>query len=148
MKVILLTDVKGVGRKGDKKEVADGYAGNFLVPRGLAAPATSGVVRGVEEAKAVERKKSVRARSRARSVARTLRKEPLIFEEKVSPAGTLYSAVTGEKIVAAVRPLAGDIDIKVELDRPIKEPGEHRVRITLNNDTTVDARCTVRSSEE
>ncbi|MEA3249242.1 MAG: 50S ribosomal protein L9 [Patescibacteria group bacterium] len=146
MKVILLANVKGVGKKGDIKEVADGHAGNFLIPRGLAAAATSGAVRNVEEAKVVARKKKGRARAGAKSVARMLRKEPLVFEERISSAGKLYSAVSRKKIATEIDRLAGDIEIKVDLDRPIKEPGEHRVKIILNNNTTVDARCVVRPS--
>jgi large subunit ribosomal protein L9 len=148
MKVILLKDVRGVGKRGDAKEVADGYAGNFLIPQGLATPASAGLAKGIEASKEADKSRARKERTRARNAARKIRGEALVFEEKVSPAGKLYSAVTKEKIAAAVGGLSDVSGIKVELDRPIKETGEYIVKIILDNEVVVDAVCIVRPNEE
>lgn len=147
MKVILTTDVRGVGKRGDEKEVADGYAGNYLFPRKLAVPASAGAAKGVQEAKDAERSREKRSRSRARNAARILRREPLVFDARVSPAGKLYSAVSKADISAAVERLTGVSGCGVGIGKAIKEPGKHNVKIILDSDTAVDVVCDVRPIE-
>lgn len=148
MRIILTANVNGVGRKGDEKDVSDGHARNFLVPRGLAVPATVGAARNIAEARQSERNRDKKARSRVREAARLLRREPLVFTEKVTPAGKLYSAVSAKMIGDRVGELTGVAGAKVELDRPLKEPGEHKVRIILDDKTVADAICVIRLSDD
>ncbi|OGH71248.1 MAG: 50S ribosomal protein L9 [Candidatus Magasanikbacteria bacterium RIFCSPLOWO2_01_FULL_43_20b] len=131
MKVIFLKDVPGVGSKDEIKEVADGYARNFLLKQGLAKAATAVAI---ESVKALEEK-------RAREVKRELVESQRIASRldgveieiiaKTSDANTLYSGVGAEQIARAVRKQLGvDLQVgQIDLRKGIKECGEHRVKI-------------------
>jgi large subunit ribosomal protein L9 len=135
-KVILRADVDGVGKRGDICEVSNGYARNFLLPRGLAIKASDGAV---NQAAAMRRARDLRDaadRSAAEEVARTLVARTITISAKAGAEGKLYGSVTSADVVSAVADQAG-----VELDRrqlqladPIKALGSHQVPVKLHSD--------------
>jgi large subunit ribosomal protein L9 len=135
-KVILRADVDGVGKRGDICEVSNGYARNFLLPRGLAIKASDGAV---NQAAAMRRARDLRDaadRSAAEEVARTLVARTITISAKAGAGGKLYGSVTSADVVSAVADQAG-----VELDRrqlqladPIKALGSHQVPVKLHSD--------------
>ena len=133
MKVILKADVKGKGKKGQMIEVAEGYARNFLMPKGLAVPATADAVntrRLQEKAKA---KADAEAKAAATEIAEKLKGMQVKVPSKGGEGGKLFGAVTGREIAAALKEQHGvDIDSKkLVLDEPIKSFGSYQVKAKL-----------------
>jgi large subunit ribosomal protein L9 len=134
VKVVLRADVPEVGKKGDVLDVADGYARNFLVPRGLALRASDGAV---TQAEAMRRSRDVRDaadRTAAEDVARQLVPQVITVQAKAGAGGKLFGSVTGPEVVEAVRSQTGiELDRrKVHLEEPIREVGTHRVMVKLH----------------
>jgi large subunit ribosomal protein L9 len=139
MKVVLREDVEKLGRKGDLLEVADGYARNYLVPRGLAIVATKGVV---NQAAAMRRNRQLREdrdREAAQEVATRLTGTPITVTARAGEAGKLFGSITAADIVAAVKAQTNvEIDRrKVTLAEPLKELGTADVPVQLHADVTV-----------
>src|SRR5262245_32619378 len=139
MKVVLREDVETLGRKGDLLEVADGYARNYLVPRGLAIVATKGVV---NQAAAMRRNRQLRDdrdREAAQEIATRLTGTPITITARAGEAGKLFGSVTAADIVAAVKAQTNvEIDRrKLELPEPLKELGTAEVPAQLHSEVTV-----------
>jgi large subunit ribosomal protein L9 len=137
MKVVLRADVENLGQKGDIVDVADGYARNFLVPRGLALRATAGVQK---QADAMRRSRDARdrhAREAAQAIAEQL--APTVrVEARAGEGGRLFGSVTSSDIAEAVQAQLGvAVDRRdVALDEPLKELGVAEVSIRLHPDVT------------
>lgn len=133
MKVILLTDVKGMGKKQDIVNVSDGYARNFLFPKKLAMEATPGAAREVERRQAAERQRETERRQAAEKKAASLRGKVINVVAKCGAQGRLYGSVTGAEIAEALKLQHGvEIDKrKIELSDPIRTVGEVDVVIKL-----------------
>ena len=134
MKVILRADIASVGKKGDVLDVADGYARNFLVPRGLALKATDGAS---SQAQAMRRSRDVRDaadRSAAEEVARQLVPQVINVTARAGAEGRLFGSVTTIDVVEAVQAQTGiELDRrKVHLIDPIREVGTHRLTVKLH----------------
>ncbi len=134
MRVILRTDVKGVGHKGDIVDVANGYGRNFLLPRGLAFTASSGAE---AQAEAMRRSREVRDaadRAAAEEVAKSLVSSPVTITARVGADEKLFGSITTADIADAVRAQTGvEIDRKqLHLDEPIKTLGTHLVPLKLH----------------
>lgn len=131
MKVILLMDVRGIGRKFDVKNVADGYAMNFLLPRKLAETATGTRLKEVEEMK-LKREAEAAALEKARMrEIDSLRGSKIEIKAKATPKGGLFEAVDKDVIARAIREQKS-IEVPAEaikLDRPLKTIGEHAVTL-------------------
>jgi large subunit ribosomal protein L9 len=138
MKIVLREDVETLGRKGDLLEVADGYARNYLVPRGLAIVATKGVVQQSEAMRRNRQIKDVRDREAAQEVATRLAGSPIEVKARAGEGGKLFGSVTAADIVAAVSARAGvDLDRrKLDLDEPLKALGTAEVPVQLHPDVT------------
>jgi large subunit ribosomal protein L9 len=139
VKVVLRDDVENVGRKGDLIEVADGFARNYLVPRGLAMKATSGIVQQAEAMRRNREAREARDREAAQGVADQLAGRRIEVRARAGEGGRLFGSVTAADIVDAVRAQTG-----VELDRrntqlaePLKELGAAEVPVTLHADVEV-----------
>ena len=135
-KVILRADVDGVGKRGDICEVSNGYARNFLLPRGLAITASDGAV---NQAAAMRRSRDLRDaadRSAAEEVARTLVARTITISAKAGAEGKLYGSVTSADVVEAVSSQVGvDLDRRqLQLAEPIKALGSHQVPVKLHSD--------------
>ncbi len=134
MKVVLRADVAQVGKKGDIIDVADGYARNFLVPKGLAFTATPGVE---SQATAMRRNRDLRDasdRAAAEEVAKTLVPRVVTIAARAGAEGKLFGSVTTSEIAEAVAAQTGiQIDRrKLHLDEPIKSLGQHLVPAKLH----------------
>jgi large subunit ribosomal protein L9 len=132
----LRADVDRVGKKGDVLEVADGYARNFLVPRGLAFKAADGAI---AQAQSMRRSRDVRDaadRSAAEDVARQLVPQVITVSGRAGAEGRLFGSITTADVVAAVQAQTGiELDRrKVHLDEPIREVGTHRVSVKLHSE--------------
>jgi large subunit ribosomal protein L9 len=147
MKVLFLKDVPRVGRKYDVKDVADGYAQNFLFPRGLAKKADASDMAKAETLK--NRAQEERQAGAARIVAELekLGGDPVVVTGKVNEKGHLFAGIHAEAIVEALK--ARGIDIPAEaldLDEPLKETGEHEIAVHAG-DKNVSFKVRVESEE-
>lgn len=136
MEVILRDDVKGVGNKGDLIEVADGYARNYLIPKGKAFKASAGAY---AQAEAMRRGRDIRdaaARAAAEEIATTLVPTTIKVAAKVGTEGRLFGSVTTAEIAEAITAQTGiAIDrSQLHLDEPIKTTGSHTVPAKLHAD--------------
>ena len=136
MKIVLRSDVTQVGKKGDIVDVADGYARNFLLPKGLAFQATPGVA---NQAASMRRSRDLRDasdRSAAEEVAKTLVPRVVTITARASGEGKLFGSVTTTEIAHAVAEQTGiEIDRrKLHLDEPIRAVGQHLVPAKLHAD--------------
>ncbi len=143
MRIVLRADVENLGKKGDILDVADGFARNYLLPRGHAIKASPGVE---AQAGAMRRSRDLKdARDRESSEAVARRLVPLVIKvpAKAGKEGKLFGSVTAADVVAAVADQAGiSLDRrKVHLDDPIRSIGTHEVPVRLHND--VQFRVTV-----
>lgn len=134
MKVILQADVKKLGKKGDLVDVAEGYARNFLFPRGLAIEANASNLKSLQNQKSQAKARQERELEEARRQAEQLEKVTLTIARKTGEGGRLFGSVTGGDIVEAVKKAAGiDLDKrKVELDEPIKALGTYEVSVRVH----------------
>ena len=129
MKVILLTDVKGKGKKGQMIEVSDGYARNYMLPRKLAQEATADAVNTMRMNDTATAERPARERAAAVAISKQLRALPLVVKAKGGGAGRLFGAVTTNEIADALKRSAGiTIDKrKLVLDENIKNVGTYTV---------------------
>jgi large subunit ribosomal protein L9 len=133
MQVLLLRDVEGLGHSGDVKKVAEGYARNFLIPRGLALPATPGSVKAAEQARTAKARRQARALSEAQALAQILDGQTVTFQARAGEADRLYGSITNAHIAEALQAKIGrEIDKrKIVLEESIKELGAHTITIHL-----------------
>ena len=133
MKVILKADVKGKGKKGQMIEVAEGYARNFLMPKGLAVPATADAVNTMRLQEKAKAKADAEAKAAATEIAEKLKGIQVKVPSKGGEGGKLFGDVTGREIAAALKEQHGvDIDSKkLVLDEPIKSFGSYQVKAKL-----------------
>jgi large subunit ribosomal protein L9 len=136
VRVILKSEVAGLGRPGDVKDVADGYAQNFLLPRGLAIEATAAEMKVLSRARDAKRAKQDRAHADAEELAKRLSETTLVFKLKAGEQGKTFGSVTNKDIAEALqREHKVDIDrTKVHLPEPLKSLGVHTVEIRLLTD--------------
>ncbi|HBL36325.1 MAG TPA: 50S ribosomal protein L9 [Firmicutes bacterium] len=133
MEVILLSDVKALGKKGELKEVSAGYARNFLFPKQLAVEATPGNLKQLKEEQARRKHKAAQDEETARELAAKLGGLTLTFQTKAGEGGKLFGSITGKDIVEQIQQKTKlEIDKKqLNLPEPIKAMGEHEVSIHL-----------------
>ena len=144
MKIILLDDVTKVGRRGEVRDVSDGYARNFLIPKKLALSATAGNLKNLEH---IKRQQDAKA-DRVKADAETLRAkiEALVYEERrqASEEGKLFGSVTSQDVADFLGTRGVPMDRKrITLDEPIKALGEHLVSMRLHQDVTAQLRVNV-----
>ena len=133
MKVILKADVRGKGKKGQMIEVAEGYARNFLMPKGLAVLATADAVNTMRLQEKAKAKADAEAKAAATEIAEKLKGLQVKVVSKGGEGGKLFGAVTGREISAALKEQHGvDIDSKkLVLEEPIKSFGSYQVKAKL-----------------
>ena len=136
MRVILKREVAGLGRPGDVKDVADGYAQNFLLPRGLAIEATAGELKVLARARGAKRAEQDRAHADAEELAKRLSETTLVFRLKAGEQGKTFGSVTNKDIADALqREHKVEVDkTRVHLPEPLKSLGVHTVEIRLLTD--------------
>jgi large subunit ribosomal protein L9 len=136
VKVILRSDVEGVGNTGDVVDVANGYAQNFLVPKGLAMRATQGAA---SQAQAMQRSRDLRnikERQNAEELAQSLESQIIAIQARVGQDDQLYGSVTTSEIAEAVKAQTGiELDRRdMSLDEPIRRVGVHTVEVRIHSD--------------
>lgn len=143
MKVILLQDIKALGKRGDVKNVADGYARNFLLPRSLAKPATEGAVKEVEAQKAKVNAELEELRGELANIEKATAAEPLVFQVKVGEKGEVFGSVGASEIrkrLSERLPKIPADNLKIEADH-IREVG--RQEITVNLGQGIEGKVTI-----
>jgi large subunit ribosomal protein L9 len=148
VKVVLRSDVNDVGKKGDVVDVADGFARNFLVPKGLAFKASAGAQ---AQADSMRRSRDVRDaadRSAAEDVARQLVPKVITLTARAGGEGRLFGSITAADVVDAVQAQTGiELDRrKVQLADPIREVGTHLVNVKLHTDVVFPVTVEVSAS--
>lgn len=147
MKVIFLKDVKGQGKKGEIKEVSEGYAQNFLIPRALVRPATDGNVKTLENQTAAEVKRKEREKEDAQQLGKKLEEMTVTLKAKAGEGGRLFGAITSKQVAEALEKAGVKIDKrKIEMHDPIRSLGVTQVPIKLHPE--VKATVKVQVSEE
>ena len=133
MKVILLQDIKGTGKKDQIVEISDGYARNYLLPKKLAREATSEALNSIERAKSADRHREAVKRAEAENLARELKGKVVQLTARGGENGKIYGSVTNDQIAKAISEQLGvEIDKrKVEIEEPIKNAGQAFVTLKL-----------------
>jgi large subunit ribosomal protein L9 len=141
VKVVFLEDVPGTARVGEVREVKNGFARNFLLPRSLAAAATPEMLKRAEIKSKAEERRQAGLDNEARSILARIGENPLTIRARVGEQGRLYGSVTAADIAEELSRRAGEeFDRRrIELAEPIREAGEHEVslRLTRNVHGTV-----------
>ncbi|MGB4504769.1 MAG: 50S ribosomal protein L9 [Syntrophaceticus sp.] len=148
MKVVLCEDVKNLGKKGDIVDVAEGYGRNYLIPQGLAIPASKGVIKNVTFVQDSRAKKDARQEQHAKELAARLQDMTVTIKAKAGEGGKLYGAVTSRDVAAELeRILSQKINRrKIELPEPIKKPGRYPVLIRLHPGVQVEITLNVETN--
>lgn len=133
MKVIFLQDVKGQGKSGDIKEVSDGYARNFLIPKGWAVEATKTRLKEIQESQEKQRKTQEREKTEAAKLQQILDGQSITIKARTGSSDKLFGAVTAKEIAETIQQrFKVNIDRKkIELTEPIKHVGEFPVKIKI-----------------
>lgn len=134
MKLLLRSDVNGVGKRGDIVDVADGYARNYLVPKGFAIKASPGVQTQADSMRRSRDLKDAANRASAEEIAKTLVPAVISLSSRASGEGKLFGSVTVHEVLDAVNTQTGiELDRKhIHLDEPIKTTGTHHVTAKLH----------------
>lgn len=140
MKVVLCEDIKKLGQKGDVIDVAEGYARNYLIPRGLAVAASKGVLKDVNFVQDSRAKKDARQEQNAHDLAARLQDLTVTVEAKAGEGGKLYGAVTSRDVAAELEHLLSEKinRRKIELPEAIKKPGNYPILIRLHPGVQVE----------
>jgi len=144
LKVILLDDIPKLGRRGEIRDVSDGYARNYLLPQKLALLATQANRRNFEQINTRQEAKAATARAQAETRARTIETLTLSLSRQASEEGRLYGSVGVQDLVAFLAQNGISVERRrVELAEPIKSLGEYTVPIRLHPEVTAQLRVTV-----
>jgi len=147
MKVIFLKDVKGQGKKGDVKDLSEGYVRNFLLPQGLAKLASDGNLKTLEVQNASELKRKEQEKADAQALGKRLEEMTIVVKTKAGEGGRLFGAVTTKQIAEALAAQGIKIDKrKIELEEPIRALGVTQVPVKLH--PAVKAKLNVQTAEE
>ncbi|WP_166245841.1 50S ribosomal protein L9 [Paenibacillus turpanensis] len=137
MKVIFLKDVKGQGKKGEVKEVSEGYANNFLIPKGLVKLASEGNIKTLEVQKKAEEKRKEQEKEDAKKLAEQLKDITVKLKVKSGEGGRVFGSVTSKQIADELEKLKFKVDKrKIVLDDPIRTLGVTKVQVKLHPDVT------------
>ncbi len=133
MEVLLLKDVVELGDAGEIKRVADGYARNYLVPRGLAVRATPGAIKQAEKQRQAATRRQAKELSEAQALAQTLDGVSVTFQARAGETDRLYGSITNVNIAEALEEKIGqEVDRrKIEMEEPLKELGTHAITVRL-----------------
>lgn len=137
MQVILKENLKNLGKVGDIVSVKDGYARNYLIPRGLAINATSKNLRALEHAKRVVMEKAKKLVNTAQSLAEKISATDIIIKAKAGEEDKLFGSVTAIDIAEALKEKGLEVDRKkIVIEEPIKRLGQHTVYVKLHPEVT------------
>lgn len=146
MEVILIKDVKGQGKKGDIIKVSDGYARNFLLPKGYAIEATEGSKKKLKQEKALQQRKKQQEIEKAQKLSDKISRMEVVLKVKAGENGKLFGSVTGKDIADALAKQHGiQIDKKkIVLENPIKNIGEFKVEIKVYPEISAELKVAIK----
>jgi large subunit ribosomal protein L9 len=146
MKVILLQDVKSLGKKGDIKEAAEGYARNFLFPKKLAQVATDVVLKNAMEKREKERQENEKNKENLRKIADTLKGMEVVLKCK-EKGGKLFGSIARKDIAKALEEKGILVsDDKLVLKNPIKKIGEYEIDVKLSSEISSKVKLKVQEA--
>jgi len=150
MEVLLLKDVDRQGRAGEVIRVSDGYARNFLLPRGLAVQASSGAIKQAEREREAESRRVAHELSEAQALAQTLDGVAVTFHARAGESDRLYGSITKANIAEALEAKIGqEVDRrKIEMDESLKELGTHAITIKLAPEAEAKVTVVIEREEE
>ncbi|MBE3590970.1 MAG: 50S ribosomal protein L9 [Firmicutes bacterium] len=145
MKVVLLQEVKGLGRAGQTVDVADGYARNFLIPRRLAKPATEAALKEIEEERRRQAEKADRERRAAQEAKAKLDHAEIVFRARAGEGGKLFGSITAQDVAERIAQEFGlAVDKRrVELEGAIKAVGRYPVRVRVHPEAVAQVEVVV-----
>lgn len=145
MRLILLSDVKALGKKGQVVDVAEGYARNFLLPRNLATEASKGALTVLEEQKKAHDKREAESLAETRQLAELLESKPVLVRAKAGESGRLFGAVTNADVARALsQTFSVPVDKhKIEMKTAIKSVGTYPIEIRLGRNVVAKATVNV-----
>ena len=146
MKLILNSDVKSLGRKGDVVDVAKGYARNYLLPKKLAVVANSSNLKFAEALREKREIQAVANNELAESIKTALADAKIVISQNTTDEGTLYAAVSNEQIVDAIETFSGfRLEAEqIDVENQVKEIGLHSIFIVLGTDTKCETTLEIR----
>jgi len=148
MKIILQQDIHDLGLEGETVEVADGYARNYLIPKGLALEATAQNLKMMEQRQRKIEAKRLRAKEEAQALKEKMEALVLMFRQKAGEEGKLYGSVTAMDIASALEEKGIVVDRrKIVLDQPIKSLGDFDVTVKIYPEVTATLKVTVSPEE-
>ncbi len=145
MEIILLQDVKALGKKGEVVNVNDGYARNFILPKKLGIEATNKNINDLKLKKANEEKKQKEIFEEAKALGEKIQKSGVEVKIKAGEGGRTFGAISSKEIAKAIQEqLSLELDKKkIQLSEPIKTIGTHTVQIKLHKDVTAELKVKV-----
>ncbi len=148
MQVVLLEDVKSLGKKGDVVKVNDGYARNFILPKNLGVEANTQNLAKLKQQKAHEAKVAAELLAAAKELGEQISSKEVVLSAKVGEGGKLFGAIASKEIAqAAKEQLNLELDKKkIQLPDPIKTLGTHEVALKLHKDVTATLKVTVKEA--
>jgi len=146
VKIILTREVPNLGQAGEIKDVAVGYARNYLIPQGWAVKATSGAQKEFERRRKAEERHEERLATRAQMLAERMSEITLTFEAKSSEKGRLFGSITTADMAEALgREVGEEFDRRKHiLSEPIREVGEHIISVRLSADVVAEVKAVVK----
>ena len=147
MKVLFKKDVPEVARAGQVKDVADGYARNFLIPRGLAVAATPAALKQVADLQAAAARHAAEQEQAAVHLKEQLEARPVVIESKAGAQGRLYGSITTADVAAAIQKQLGTTLDRRDLDitDPVRQVGSYQVTARLHRSVTATVTVEVRA---
>lgn len=144
MKVIFLQDVKGQGKKGEIKDLSEGYVRNFLLPKNLVKIASEGNVKTLDMQKAAEAKRKQQEKEDAIKLGEKLEQMTIQVKAKAGEGGRLFGAITSKQIADALAKQGYKLDKrKIELDEPIRSLGTTQVPVKLHQEVKITVKVQV-----
>ncbi|GAC1328889.1 MAG: 50S ribosomal protein L9 [Chloroflexota bacterium] len=147
MKVLFRRDVPDVASTGQVKDVADGYARNFLIPRGLAVAATPAALKQVADVQAAAQRHAAHEEQTARELKARLEAQPIVVESKAGAQGRLYGSITSADIVSALqKQLSVSLDRRdIDIPDSVRQVGSYRVTARLHRAVSANVTVEVRA---
>jgi len=147
MRVILLKDVENIGKKHEIKEVKDGFARNFLIPKGLVKLVTKKTLTWLEVQKETETRKAEEELKKIQGIASTIDGQEIIIPVKLGEEDQLFESITVQKLSEKLKELGFEIKkTQINLEKPIKELGEFLIKINFEHNLEAEIKVIV--SEE
>ena len=145
MKVVLLKDVRNMGKRDDIVNVSDGYARNFLFPQKLAAEATPGTLKEIERKRAAQDAREAELKAEAQAKAELLKNKVIVLEVKCGDKGRLYGSVTSAEVAEALEQQHGikADKRKIDIGDPIRETGVREISVWLYSGITTKMKLDV-----